>query len=186
MPRSCSPAAAGAVAGRASADTIPDGDLAYARLLVGAELLALDFHTLAIASKELNGDALRYAKRALFNEEEHYKTVSEILSGAGQPPAVTADFDFAYPKGAFTSKASIAKLGVTLETIFLGAYLGAVDGLQTDCAQAAGRPDRGQRGSAPERVHGALRRRSDRDLLPGPAHDRRGFKRVGYVHELDG
>ena len=43
-----------------------------------------------------------------------------------------ADFDFSYPKGAFASKSSIAKLGVTLEAAFMGAYLDAVDGLQTD------------------------------------------------------
>ena len=58
--------------------------------------------------------------------------MSEILSGAGQTPAVASDFDFSYPKGAFASKSSIAKLGVTLETAFLGAYLGAVEGLQTN------------------------------------------------------
>lgn len=35
--------ATGLLARSAAADTIPDGDLAYARLLVGAELLASDF-----------------------------------------------------------------------------------------------------------------------------------------------
>lgn len=123
--------AAGAVAASASADTIPDADLAYARLLVGAELLASDFYAQAIASQQFSGDVLKYVKRALFNEQEHYQTVSEVLTGAGQTPAVAEDFAFAYPKGTFASKASIAQLGVTLETAFLAAYLGAVDGLQT-------------------------------------------------------
>ena len=54
-----------------------------------------------------------------------------ILSGAGQPPAVAEDFDFVYPEGTFASTASMAKVGVTLEAAFLGAYLGAVDGLAT-------------------------------------------------------
>jgi hypothetical protein len=123
--------AAGAVAASASADSIPDADLAYARLLVGAELLASDFYAQAIASQQFSGDVLKYVKRALFNEQEHYQTVSEVLTGAGQTPAAAGDFAFAYPKGTFASKASIAKLGVTLETAFLGAYVGAVDGLQT-------------------------------------------------------
>lgn len=122
---------AGAVAGSAAADTIPDADLAYARLLVGAELLAADFYGQAIAAKHYDGATLKALKRALFNEQEHYQVVGQILSGAGQPPAVAEDFDFAYPKGAFASPESIAKLGVKLETAFLGAYLGAVDGLQT-------------------------------------------------------
>ncbi|MDX6475612.1 MAG: hypothetical protein QOH95_1123, partial [Gaiellaceae bacterium] len=120
------------LAGPAAADAIPDGDLAYARLLVGAELLASDFYTRAIASKRFGGDALKYLKRALFNEGEHYDALSGVLSGAGQPPAVAEDFDFLYPKGTFGSKASIVKLGMTLETTFLGAYLGAVGALQAD------------------------------------------------------
>jgi hypothetical protein len=123
---------AGSLVDSAAAETIPDGDLAYARMLVGAELLALDFYTRAIVSKRLGPDALGYMKRARLNEREHYAKVSEILSGSGQTPAVAADFDFSYPKGAFVSRSSIAKLGVTLEAAFMGAYLGAVDGLQTD------------------------------------------------------
>jgi hypothetical protein len=121
---------AGAFAGSAAADTISDADLAYARLLVGAELLAADFYGQAIAAKQFGAHATRYLERALFNEQEHYTSVAGILSGAGQTPAVAADFDFAYPKGSFASKGAIAKLGVTLETTFLGAYLGAVGALQ--------------------------------------------------------
>jgi len=123
---------AGSLVDSAAADTIPDSDLAYARLLVGAELLALDFYARAIASRRLGPDALGYMKRARLNEREHYNKMSEVISGAGQAPAVAADFDFSYPKGAFASKSSIAKLGVTLEAAFMGAYLDAVDGLQTD------------------------------------------------------
>jgi hypothetical protein len=124
--------ASGFFAGSAAADAIPDGDLAYARLLVGAELLASDFYAKAIASKQFSGDDSRYLKRAMFNEREHYQSMAGVLTGAGQPAATAADFDFAYPKGSFASKLSIAKLGVTLETTFLGAYLGAVDALLTN------------------------------------------------------
>jgi hypothetical protein len=50
----------------AAAESIPESDLAYARLLVGAELLALDFYARAIASKRLSGATLRYqASKAL-------------------------------------------------------------------------------------------------------------------------
>ena len=71
-------------------------------------------------------------KRARFNEREHYKSVAGILSDAGQTPAVAADFDFSYPRRSFASRTAIAKLGVRLETTFLGAYLGAVGALQTN------------------------------------------------------
>jgi demethoxyubiquinone hydroxylase (CLK1/Coq7/Cat5 family) len=123
--------AAGILVSRAAADTVSDADLAYARLLVATELLAADFYGQAIAAKQLEGRELKYLKRALFNEQEHYASVAGILNGAGQPPAVADDFDFAYPKGSFGSKASIGALGVTLETVSLGAYLGAVGALQT-------------------------------------------------------
>src|SRR3954468_3379736 len=36
----------------AAADPVPDEDLAYARLLIGAELLAADFYVKAVASKK--------------------------------------------------------------------------------------------------------------------------------------
>jgi hypothetical protein len=50
-------------AGSATADAIPDGDLAYVRFLVGAELLASDFYAKAISSKHFSGDALKYLNR---------------------------------------------------------------------------------------------------------------------------
>jgi rubrerythrin len=127
---------AGSVAGSfvrsASAATIPDADLAYARLLVGAELLALDFYTQAMAAKQFGADATKALKRAFFNEQEHFAAVSGILTGAAQTPAAPSDFDFVYPAKTFDSKGSIVKLAVELETTFLGAYLGAVDAVQTD------------------------------------------------------
>jgi hypothetical protein len=122
---------AGPLLGSAAAAT-PDADIAYVRLLIGAELLAADFYTLAVAAKKFDGDPLKYLQRALFNEIEHYHALSGIMTGAGQAPAVPGDFDFTYPNETFASKASIAKLGVELETISLGANLGAVDGLQTN------------------------------------------------------
>jgi hypothetical protein len=120
-----------AAAGSARADPLPDGDLAYARLLVAAELLAIDFYTRALATKQFGPGARNYLGRALFNEQEHYSAMSGILSGAGLRPSVASDINFTYPTGAFSSKESIAKLGMTLKTVLVGAYLGAVDGLQT-------------------------------------------------------
>jgi hypothetical protein len=122
---------AAAVAGSARADALPDADLAYARLLVAAELLAIDFYTQALAAKKLDSAESAILGRAVFNEKEHYMAMSGVLTGAGLTPAVGSDFDFAYPKDAFGSKESIAKLGASLETTFTGAYLGAIDGLQT-------------------------------------------------------
>ena len=126
---------AGSALGRlvetASAAPLPTGDLAYARLLVGVELLASDFYSQAIAAANSSAAVTWYLKRAYFNEQEHYQSVAGILTGAGLVPAVAGDIDFSYPSGTFASQGSIAKLAQQLESLSLGAYLGAVAGLQT-------------------------------------------------------
>lgn len=119
--------AAPASAARAVSGPFSDVDLALARLAVGAEILAVGFYTRAIASRKLAGDDRRYLRRALHNEREHLAAVSDVLAGAGQTAATADDFTVTFPKGAFASRAAIARLGTTLETAFVGTYLGAVD-----------------------------------------------------------
>lgn len=120
--------AIGALAAPARAAT-PDGDLAYARLLVALELLSLDFYSQALRSRRLgSGLELRRARAA---EKQHYDAVAAILTGAGQVPATAQEIDFSYPRGSFASHAAIARLGIRLETLSLGAYLGAVRALET-------------------------------------------------------
>jgi hypothetical protein len=127
---------AGSVLGRltdtAAADPLPGTDLAYARLLVGAELLASDFYTQAIAAASTKPALTKYLKRAYANEQEHYQSVAGIISGAGQTPAVAGDIDFSYPKGTFAGEKSIVAFAKQLEMTMLGAYLGAIGGIQTD------------------------------------------------------
>ena len=125
-----SSAGAGALAASAGAATrasgpISDADLALARLAVGAELLAVDFYGQAIDSNLFRGDQLKTLKRILFNEQEHLTAVSGILTGAGQVPSTADDLDIGYPQGSFATPASIARLGVTLETAFVGIAIGA-------------------------------------------------------------
>jgi rubrerythrin len=116
----------------AAADPLPGSDLAYARLLVGAELLASDFYSQAIAAANTKPTVMKYLKRAYANEQEHYQSVAGIISGAGQTPAVSGDIDFSYPKGTFGSEKSILKFAQTLEGTILGTYVGAIGGMQTN------------------------------------------------------
>jgi len=74
-------------------------------------------------------------------------TLGELVSQA-QVPATAADIDFSYPSGSFASRGSIAKLGVQLESTALGAYLGAVEGFQTDALK-----QRAARAAASESQH---------------------------------
>jgi hypothetical protein len=124
--------AVGALAGAARADTLPDGDLAYLRMLVATELLGADFYAKAAAARPYRGALGRNALgRAHANEQAHYAALSTLLANAGQLPATAADIDFTYPGGAFRTTGAVTKLAVALETVFLGAYLGAVAALQS-------------------------------------------------------
>jgi hypothetical protein len=123
--------ALGQFVGTAAAEPLPDGDLAYARLLVATELLGANFYARAIASKKPGPRLLKRLKLARANELQHYQSVGNILTGAGLTPAGDGDIDFRYPGHAFRSEGSIAKVALELENVMLGAYLGAVDGIQT-------------------------------------------------------
>jgi hypothetical protein len=69
----------------------PDADLAYLRLLVGAELLTQDF-----LSKH-KGDPL--IAQMLADDGAHYRALANLLAQAGVQAATADDVDFTYPKG---------------------------------------------------------------------------------------
>jgi Ferritin-like domain len=116
----------------ASAATPPsDADLAYVRLLIAAELLAVDFQTNALATGKLRQAAHSLARRVRVDENAHYTYLANLMTAAGQVPATSGDIDFTYPKGTFRSQASILKLAGRLEHLMAGAYLGAVENVET-------------------------------------------------------
>jgi hypothetical protein len=122
--------AVSAFAGVAGAATAPDGDLTYLRL-VGVELLAADFQAQALASGKLTSARAAATRQMLADEKAHYRSLSTLITGAGQVPATSDDINFTYPKRSFDSEASMLKLATSLETLTLGAYLGAVENIQT-------------------------------------------------------
>jgi hypothetical protein len=103
------------------------GDVAIAKLAATAELLAIDFYTKAIASKQLKGDELSYLGGALGNEQAHYAALKGVL-GSATPKGLS----FKYAANAFGSRKSIGTLGEALETAFVGAYMGAVTALKSN------------------------------------------------------
>jgi hypothetical protein len=121
----------GALAARAGAATIPDNDLAYLRLLVATELLAADFQAEALGSGKLSRRSAAVIKKMTADEKAHYASLAQLVGAAGQVPATADDIDFVYPKGSFASSSSITKLAAQIEAISLGAYLGAVENVQT-------------------------------------------------------
>jgi rubrerythrin len=121
----------GALARPADAATVSDSDLAYLRLLIGAELLAADFQTNALASRRLHRGSSAAMRKMTTDERVHYRVLAQLITAAGQTPARAGDIDFAYPKGAFRSESTILKLAKRIEVLMLGAYLGAVENVQT-------------------------------------------------------
>jgi ferritin-like protein len=102
-----------------------EADLAQYRLALGTELLGIAFYMRAKASPLFAASRRRDFARALANEQQHLAAVSGLLSRAGQAVPTADDFDIALPARAFTSRLRLARLGIELETAFLGAYLGA-------------------------------------------------------------
>ena len=129
-------AAFGSLAAPAAA-AVPDVDLSYLRLLTAAELLKADFQAQALASGKLDASAARLFRRMRADDKAHYTGLASLLTGAGQAPTTADDIDFSYPRGSFDSRDSIVKLGWTLATLSLGAYLGAIENVQTPAARLA-------------------------------------------------
>ena len=125
--------AGGAVLGLAEGTALGavTSDADIAKLAATAELLAIDFYTNAIGSKQLKGDELSYLVGAKENEVAHYNALKGVLKSA-----TPSGLKFTYPMGSFTSRASIGKLGEALETAFVGAYMGAVGALSPHAAVA--------------------------------------------------
>lgn len=118
---------AAATSGGGAAVAAGAGDVAILKVAATAELLAIDFYTRALAGRRFIGDEKDYLRDARANERDHYAALAKAI-GAGAPKGLR----FTYPAGSFKSRKATAKLGVALETAFVGAYLGAVTAFESN------------------------------------------------------
>ena len=114
-----------------AAAAVPDVDLAYLRLLVATELLKADFAAHAVGSGKLGARSAGIVRRMHAADDKHYTGLAALMNGAGQPPATPDDIDFSYPRGSFASERATATLAWKLTSLSLGAYLGALENVQT-------------------------------------------------------
>jgi len=114
----------------ARAEALPEEDLAHLRVVIAAELLAIDFYRTAAAAKRFSAGAAANLRRALADERTHYAALAQALRAAGESPTVAGEIDFVYPARSFATRASIARLAVRLEGIFVGVALGAAAHVQ--------------------------------------------------------
>jgi hypothetical protein len=122
--------AGGSVLAEVSSLAVASGvtDVEIAKVAATAELLAINFYTHAINSGKFTArDERRYLHEARSAEIAHYDALRGVI-GKATPRGLR----FHYPAGAFGSRIAIAKLGVALETAFVGAYLGAVTSLRSN------------------------------------------------------
>lgn len=112
-----------------------DVDTAQAAYI--AENLAVYAYTAALGLKDrkghkfFTGGAAAYLRAALKNEKDHVKALKGVIENAGG--SVPSGLEFQIPKSAVATPARVLKLGLTLETAFVRAYVGAV-GTLTDPA----------------------------------------------------
>ncbi len=128
----------GALAPAAFAGTTapPAGDLAYLRLLVAGELLAVDFQGRAVASGTLRRPASALVREIRADEHAHYTLLAGLMTAAGQTPARAGDIDFSYPAATFRSQRSIVEFGLELERVLSGGYIDALEKVQTPALRA--------------------------------------------------
>src|SRR4051794_9945760 len=105
----------------AAGTLVATADTELVKVAATGELLAIDFYRQAMASRHFKGDELEYLRAARANEVTHYGLLHDAL-GKATPKGVR----FKYPHGVFSSRSSVATLGQSLETAFLGTYLGGV------------------------------------------------------------
>jgi demethoxyubiquinone hydroxylase (CLK1/Coq7/Cat5 family) len=125
----------GAFASPATAAIGPP-DIPVVTLALATELVGAQFYKQLLAAKARNTRQEAHLRRALANENDHYAAVAKVLSDAGQTPGQASDFDFTFPANAFQTRRAAARLGVQLETVFMGIYLGAVQTLQDASTRA--------------------------------------------------
>src|SRR5881397_2402993 len=81
----------------APAASVPDGDLAYLRLLAATELLKADFETKALASQRLRTRSRALARRVQADDRAHYRALATLTTEGGQQPPRSGDIDYSYP-----------------------------------------------------------------------------------------
>jgi hypothetical protein len=116
---------------------LPAADLAYVRLLIGWELLTIDFYAHALGSNHLGRAIADVARLALANEQAHYAYLAGVVTTSGSVPLTAADVNFTYPTGAFYTARSVTRLAIKLEGFALGTYLGAGGNLATAALASA-------------------------------------------------
>lgn len=109
-----------------------DPVVAFGNAAVGAERIAVAFYANALGASSAYGVASDEAKGTLLNSgDRRYFQAAQQQEQAHQDTLVSLGLSFPYsvfsfPAGTFTSAPAMLAFGEHLESIFIGAYLGAI------------------------------------------------------------
>jgi Ferritin-like domain len=109
----------------AGAAAATDDELAYANFGLSAEFLLKDFYAKALEAKLATGVVRGDLRRGRSAAVQHAKALADLLTGAGETPAVEEDFAFVWPEKTFATLSSVTTTGVVLLRAVLGAYQSA-------------------------------------------------------------
>jgi hypothetical protein len=102
-----------------------DDDLAYANFGLASSYLLADFYGRALQSGRLGPVARPTLRRGRTAANLQARALTDLLTGAGDTPATTEDFTFAWPTTALATAAATRRTGLTLLHAVRGAYQGA-------------------------------------------------------------
>ena len=170
----------GAFAPAAFADTSPAGDLAYLRLLIAAELLAVDFYGQALERAIEAGRALSRGRFVPTSRALHTPRCA-----ARRQPADARDgrrHRLLVPAARSQAAGSVVRFARELERVLVGAYIDALEHVQTPAYR-----ETMARILASETQHhcalAALAEPRDLEAVPSPVRDGRDVRTSSTRYE---
>ena len=103
-----------------------DDELAFANFGISGEFLLKQFYSNAIEAKTFSQAQANVLKRGRSTAFQHAKALGDLLTGTGDVAPVEEDFEFVWPKNAFSSPSAIVATGLAVLRPLLGSYQTAV------------------------------------------------------------
>jgi hypothetical protein len=104
------------------------GDVGIVNFALTLEYLEAEYYSIALNTGLLSGEALAVVQALADHEQQHVDSILDYLTSNGATPVAKPEFTF--PDSAYASQAAILELAATLETVGVGAYLGAAPMIQ--------------------------------------------------------
>ncbi len=108
-----------------NAHAATDEDLAYANFGLASSFLLTDYYGRALQAGRLGPAARPTLQRGRSASILQARALSDLLTGAGDTPAVAEDFEFVFPAASLATAAAIRRTGLTLLNATRGAYQSA-------------------------------------------------------------